>query len=113
MKSKAGEEFHVEGLLKGEISFDLVMEEDMPFVEGCYRLCDGEWHVFMVRHSRGGTEYVGIYKDLVWKSGVAGLNVIVRDEERINKGTVLRLLSDALRATEWLEVQGPDSMQLR
>jgi hypothetical protein len=54
-----------------------------------------------------------IYKDLVWKSGVAGLNVIVRDEERINKSTVLRLLSDASGATEWLEVQGPDSMQLR
>ena len=113
MKSKAGEEFQVESLLKGEISFDVVMEEDMPFVEGCYRLCDGEWHVFMVRHSRGGVECVGIYKDLVWKSGVTGLNVIVRDDERINKGTVLGLLSDAMGATEWLEVQGPDSMQLR
>jgi hypothetical protein len=44
MKSKAGEEFQVESLQKGEISFDLVMEEDMPFVEGCYRLCDGKWH---------------------------------------------------------------------
>jgi hypothetical protein len=113
MKSKAGEEFQVESLQKGEISFDLVMEEDMPFVEGCYRLCDGKWHVFMVRHSRGGTERVGIYRDLAWKSGVTGLNVIVRDEEKINKGTVLRLLSDASGATEWLEVQGPDSMQLR
>jgi hypothetical protein len=113
MKSKAGEEFQVESLQNGEISFDLVVEEDMPFVEGCYRLCDGEWHVFMVRHSRGGTERVGIHRDLAWKSGVTGLNVIVRDEEKINKGTVLRLLSDALGATEWLEVQGPDSMQLR
>jgi hypothetical protein len=112
-KSKAGEEFQVETLLVGEISFDLVMGEDMPFVEGCYRLCDGRWHVFMIRHSRGGTERVGTYKDLVWKSGVTGLNVIVRDDERINKVTVLRLLSDALGATEWLEVQGPDSMQLR
>jgi hypothetical protein len=100
-------------LQKGEISFDLVMEEDMPFVEGCYRLCDGEWHVFMVRHSRGGTDSVGIRRNLTWKSGVAGLNVIVRDEERINKGTVFRLLPDALGATEWLEVHGPDSMQLR
>src|SRR5271169_318122 len=102
VESKAGDEFQVESLLKGEISFDLVMEEDMPFVEGCYRLCDGKWHVFMVRHSRGGTECVGIYKDLLWKSGVTGLNVIVRDDERIDKGAVLRLLSDALRATEWL-----------
>ncbi|MCS3452018.1 MULTISPECIES: hypothetical protein [Bradyrhizobium] len=112
MKRKAGDEFQAESEQKGEISFDLVMEEDMPFVEGCYRLSDGNWHVFMVRHSRGGTEQVGIYRDLAWKSGVTGVNVIVRDE-KINKSTVLRLLSDALEVTEWLEVQGPDSMQLR
>ena len=103
----------MESLQEGEVSFDLVMEEDMPLGEGCYRLSDGNWHVFMVRHSRAGTEQVGIYRNLAWKTGVTGLNVVVSDEERINKGAVLNLLSDALGGVEWLEVKGPDSIQLR
>jgi hypothetical protein len=98
---------------KVEISFDLVMEDDMAFVEGCYRLQGGKWHVFMIRHSRGGTERVGVKKDLVWKSGVTGINMIVPDEKKINKAVVIDALSDALGVTEWIEVKGPDSMNLR
>ncbi len=45
--------------VKAEITFDFVMTEDMPFVEGCYRMDDGDWQVFMFRHSRRGAEPVG------------------------------------------------------
>jgi hypothetical protein len=98
--------------VKAEITFDLVMTEDMPFVEGCYRLDDGEWQVFMFRHS-GGFEPVGVKRDLDWASGVTGLNVILPDGSKINKPVVLNLMSDILGVTEWIEVRGPDSMNLR
>jgi len=98
--------------MKAEITFDLVMDENMPFVEGCYRLHNDIWHVFMFRKSRG-VEPVGVKKNLVWDSGVTGINVIVPDDTALNKSTVIQTLSDALGVTEWLEVRGPDSMQLR
>lgn len=52
--------------MKADITFDLVMTEDMPFVEGCYRLADGVWQVFIFRRSNG-TEEVGIKQNLTWQ----------------------------------------------
>ena len=98
--------------MKGEITFDLVMDDDMPFVEGCYRLDDNVWHVFTFFKSRGLHE-VGVKTGLKWKSGVTGMNVILRDDEKLNKSKVLEILSSALGIMEWVEVRGPDSMQLR
>jgi hypothetical protein len=88
------------------------MTEDMSFVEGCYRLDDGEWQVFIFGHSRG-FQPVGVKRDLVWDSGVRGLNVILPDDTKINKPFVLNLMSDILGVTEWIEVRGPDSIKLR
>jgi len=99
--------------MKAEITFDLVMDENMSFVEGCYRLDDGVWQVFMFRKSRGGTEEIGVKTNLHWDSGVTGINIILSDDTKLNKPFVLRTLSDVLGITEWLEVSGPDSMQLR
>src|SRR5438132_862934 len=31
--------------MKAEISYDLIIEGDMDFVEGAYRLADGDWQV--------------------------------------------------------------------
>ena len=98
--------------MKAEITFDLVMEETMPFVEGCYRREGEDWRVFMFRKSHG-METVGTKSDLVWASGVKGMNVIVSDATKLNKSLVFRALSDALGVTEWTEVRGPDSMRLR
>ena len=99
--------------VKGEVTFDLVMEDEMSFVEGCCRLEDDIWCVFMFRKSRNGIEEVGVRKNLVWDSGVTGLNIIVSDDTTLNKSTVLRALAGALDVTEWAEVRGPDSMNLR
>ena len=98
--------------MKGEITYDLVMDDDMPFVEGCYRLDDGVWKVFIFSKSEGLRE-VGVRKDVVWKSGVTGLTIVVSDDTILNKETVLKALSDALGVTEWSEVRGPDSIQIR
>jgi len=88
------------------------MGDDMPFVEGCYRLDDGIWHVFIFRKS-DGTEEARVRKDVVWDSGVTGMHVIVAHDEELNKSLVLQTLSKILDVTEWSEVRGPDSMQLR
>ncbi len=98
--------------MKAEISFDLVMDEDMPFVEGTYRVDQDVWQVFIFLRAKG-TRKVGVEKNIVWKSGVTGLNVVVADDTKLNKSNVLEALSDALGITEWLEIQGPDSMELR
>ena len=43
-----------EPIQRPQMSYDLVMEEDMPFVEGCFRLPGGEWQVVIV--SRGDVQ---------------------------------------------------------
>lgn len=35
-------------LVPAEISYDLVMDDDMSFVEGTYRLPGGDWQVVIV-----------------------------------------------------------------
>lgn len=98
--------------MKAEITFDLVMTEDMAFVEGCFRLAGGVWQVFMFRRYNG-IETVGVKQNLTWKSGVTGLNAILPNDAKIDKSVVLAVLSDTLGVTEWSEVRGPDSMRLR
>jgi hypothetical protein len=99
--------------VKAEITFDLVMGEDMGFVEGCFRLDGGEWEVFIIAHTRNGSCEPGVWKNLTWESGVRGLNAVVPRTTKLNKTIVLRVLSDALGVTEWSEVRGPDSIMLR
>ncbi|WP_143279044.1 hypothetical protein [Bradyrhizobium sp. C9] len=99
--------------MKAEITFDLIMTEDMSFVEGCYRLAGGAWEVFVFTHLRCGPYGVGVWKDLTWSSGVKGLNAVMPAEIKLNKATVSNVLSQALGVTEWFEVRGPDSIMLR
>jgi hypothetical protein len=99
--------------MKAEISFDLVMHEDMGFVEGTYRLEGGVWQVFIFLRERPGIRNVGVTTNIVWESGVTGLNVIVADDAKLNKQVVLQTLSDVLGVSEWSEVRGPDSIMLR
>jgi hypothetical protein len=99
--------------MKAEISFDLIMDEDMGFVEGCYRLAGGEWEVFIIAHTGIGSSEPEVRNNLRWPSGVRGLNAFVPLTTKLNKSAVLHLLSDTLSVTEWSEVQGPDSIILR
>src|SRR5687767_1242581 len=58
---------------RGEISYDLVMEEDMGFVEGTYRLPGGEWQVFVF--SRFADVSEPDVQHGQWDSGVTGFFV--------------------------------------
>ena len=96
--------------MQAEISYDLVMEEDMAFVEGTYRLPKGEWQVFIF--SRGAV--LGSQAEhCTWESGISGVFVRFPEAGRLDKKVVEQVLGQALGVEEWREVPGPDSMQLR
>ena len=95
-----------------EISFDLIMTDHMSFVEGAYRLFgEDNWHPFIV--SRRSVERPEIRKDLTWKSGATGVQVLYPRWENLNKEIVMKILGDCFSVAKWQEVKGPDSMALR
>ncbi|VTS08102.1 hypothetical protein [Tuwongella immobilis] len=96
--------------MRAEISYDLVMSDDMGFVEGTFRLPGGDWQVVIV------SQYdvsVPVAVPQVWDSGVRGVFVRFPRGWPLNAAAVERVLSASLGVTEWLVVRGPDSMQLR
>ena len=98
--------------MRAQISFDLVMEDNMSFVEGTYRLSGGEWQAFIFGADASVTHPV-VRTDGHRESGVTGVHVKWPRRARLNKDVVLRLLAEQLSVTEWEEVRGPDSMMLR
>jgi hypothetical protein len=94
----------------GEISYDLVMDEDMPFVEGTYRLPDHEWQVLIFSKKEIPAP---TFDTCSWDSGVTGVVVHVPLEQKLSKAVVEAMLSSFLSVEKWTEVRGPDSMQLR
>src|SRR2546429_548419 len=97
--------------MQGEISYDLIMEDDMDFVEGCYRLPHKPWEVFIFSKSRRIAEPA--HRFFTWDSGVTGITFHVPDSTRLNKTLVEELLSSVLGVVRWDEVRGPDSIVIR
>lgn len=98
--------------MRAQISFDLVMEDHMSFVEGTYRLSERGWQVFIFGPDSRVTKPV-VRTEGHWESGVTGVHVAWPPTAQLNKDVVLRLLFEYLGVTEWEEVRGPDSIQLR
>lgn len=96
--------------MKGEISYDLLMEDDMSFVEGSYRVANGNWQVFIFRKDPVERAEVTAGR---WSSGVTGVFIRVPLSVRLNKEVVQQMMSERLKVDSWHEVHGPDSMQLR
>ena len=97
--------------MRAEISYDLVMEEEMAFVEGAFRLLGGAWQVFIFTRLNAADR--PIWRHDQWESGATGVVVTFPSERALNKAAVEAVLSEALGVAEWVEVRGPDSMQLR
>jgi hypothetical protein len=98
--------------MNGEISYDLLMDEDMSFVEGSFRLEGGEWHVFVFLGNRERFRKTR-FRRTIWDSGVSGIVYELPLEQPHNKMSVEQLLCQAVGAVSWTEVRGPDSMNLR
>jgi hypothetical protein len=97
--------------MHAEISYDLVMTDEMSFVEGTYRLPERDWQVFIFGPDESFTEPNVVTAK--WPSGVTGVFVKWPPSKRLNKDAVLAILSAELSVDDWSEVRGPDSMQLR
>lgn len=93
-----------------EVSFDLVMDDEMDFVEGTYRLARGEWCVFIFSQ---GDEREPLVRPSKWNSGVSGIVVRWPRDQPLNQSVVENVLGQALGVQHWLVVKGPDSIMLR
>jgi hypothetical protein len=98
--------------MSAEISYDLVMDDDMAFVEGTYRLPGGDWQVVIVSEFERDVPEPQVVPQR-WESGVSGVFVRIPRADRINAAAVERVLSSAFGVSEWVRVRGPDSMQIR
>ncbi|MEL6105299.1 MAG: hypothetical protein AAFU85_04650 [Planctomycetota bacterium] len=94
----------------GEISYDLVMDDDMEFIEGAYRLHGKCWQVFVTLRRDVDTPIV---KEVTWDSGITGVNVFCPRSMQLNAVVLESLLGDHHGVSEWNVVRGPDSMILR
>jgi hypothetical protein len=100
---------------EGEISYDLVMEDDMDFVEGTCRVPEAAgaaaaWQVFVFTKSDVSSSQVVRSR---FTSGTSGLLVRVPASTRLDCRIIEEALSDLLGVVRWRRVTGPDSMSLR
>lgn len=93
-----------------QISYDLLMGDDMEFVEGCFRLSGGPWQVVIV--SKRDVAEVETCQE-VWGTGTTGVSVRFPRVRVLNSEAVERILSALFSVPGWELVRGPDSMQLR
>jgi hypothetical protein len=93
----------------GQISYDLVMDDDMDFVEGTYRIGGCDWCVFIFSKR---LQEEPTWRASTWDSGVWGVVVQVPRKMRLNMASAESLLSQILGVRTWERVRGPDSMQL-
>jgi hypothetical protein len=96
--------------MSGTISYDLVMDDDMDFVEGTYRVGEGSWQIFIFSKQPVDGP---CWRACTWQSGAPGIIVHVPRTFQLNMASVESVLSRALSVGDWERVQGPDSMQLR
>ena len=93
-----------------EISYDLVMDGEMDFVEGTYRLAGRDWQVLIFTRCDIPEP---ILTDTTWQSGVTGLHIAFPQNRTLNQSVVERLLGSHFNVQSWQVVHGPDSMVLR
>jgi hypothetical protein len=99
--------------VRGEMSFDILIEDetDRSVLEGCYRLPDGDWTVFIVTRRWHGSPDVDVAH--VFFSGAIGVKVDHPKDKILTKRVVRDVLSTLLGVTAWREVIGPDSLTLK
>jgi hypothetical protein len=99
-----------------EISFDLVMEEDNPFMEGSYRLPGELWKVVIfTKDDVPGVQFQPSTwkRPTKWEREVMGMAVRFPKDAKMGRPELLRAMTSAFGFSEWFEVHGPDSMSLR
>ena len=96
--------------MKFEISYDIVMREEMDAVEGCYRLPAQFWQGFAF-FKQDVTELQ--HRFVTWESGLTGIEFDVPREANLNRKYVVRSMSEIFGADSWAEVHGPAGHTLK
>ncbi len=100
--------------LRPEFSFDIIMEDDMNYVEGTYRLPGRFWEVMIFRRSDvPQLQHRPNQPPVEWSSGITGTVFDVPRGENLNREYVRKALRVAFGHEDWVEIRGPDSMVLR
>jgi len=93
-----------------EISYDIVMAEEMDAVEGCYRLPAQFWQGFAF-FQRDVIELRHVF--VTWESGLTGIVFDVPKESNLNREFVVRSMSKIFGSETWSEVRGPAGHTLK
>jgi hypothetical protein len=97
--------------MEAEITFDtIVPDAGTHNIEGCYRLDGCDWQIFYAAHQYEGTARVF---PATWRSGMTGIQIHHPRDEVLNKAAVKKALTSILDVSEWVEVRGPGSLQMK
>jgi len=97
-----------------EFSFDIIMNDDMQYVEGTYRLPGRFWEVLVIKKEDVPALQHRLNQPPVeWSSGITGIVIDVPRAAKLNREYVRAALAITFGYTDWVEVSGPDSMVLR
>jgi hypothetical protein len=105
-----------EYIMCAEISFDTIIPvEGTSNIEGCFRLAGEDWQVFYFCHDLNGQVCVGPARVRrgTWRSGITGVQGHFPRGQVLDKILVCEILSEILGVHQWIEVQGPDSLELK
>lgn len=86
-------------VMRAEISYDIVMDNDMEWVEGTFRLPGGEWQIVIVPTFDRDVPTSQVVPHR-WGSGVTGVVVSIPRAERIKATSLERILSGVLGVSE-------------
>jgi hypothetical protein len=95
---------------RAEISFDVVTEPDMAFIEGSYRRPGRFWQVAILAKDDVPNLQ---YRPSTWESGMTGVVFRAPRSVKLNREYAFWAMTRAFGHRDWVEVNGPDSMVLR
>jgi hypothetical protein len=93
-----------------EVSFDTVPGNETSIEEGCYRLPGRFWEVFeFVKADVADLRHAVV----TWPSGITGVRFDVPRSAALDRGYVIRAMSEVFAAASCAVVYGPDSLLLK
>ena len=99
-----------------EISFDLVLEDDNDFMEGSYRLPGEFWKVVIFRKDdvpELRSQPSRWRRPTKWEREITGVVIRFPRTARMGRDDLLRAMAQVFGRSDWVQVDGPDSMVLR
>ena len=94
-----------------QVSSDLVLDDDMGFFEGTFRIPNAFWGLVLVHKSADIQEQV--INKYQWPNGLTTIEGDVPKNRPLNLDRIIEILKSFYSDSDWQLVNGPDSMILR